>query len=71
MERTQTAKKERGLQVIRAVVTEQSSLVGQTPAQVDFKRQYKTKIVTIQKKGHNTTEHINNLVIDAGDMLVL
>jgi len=71
MERAHYAKKEKGLQVIRAVVTEHSKLVGRTPAQVNFNQQYKSKIVAIQKKGHNTTENMNNVVIDAGDMLVL
>ena len=65
---TQAVKK-RGLRVIRAVVTKNSSLIGRTPAQVQFRSVYKASIVAIQKGGRNVA--LSNVVFGHGDVLVL
>mmetsp|Transcript_15336 Transcript_15336/g.25557 ORF Transcript_15336/g.25557 Transcript_15336/m.25557 type:complete len:871 (-) Transcript_15336:117-2729(-) len=63
------AVKKRGLRVIRATVTPQSDLVGQTAAQLNFRQTYKAAIVAVQKAGKNSDP--SSVHFDAGDVLVL
>ena len=65
---TQAAKK-RGLQVIRAVVTKGSNLIGKTPVEADFRMEYKAAIVAVQKGGKNVT--LSGVRFGPGDVLVL
>ena len=44
--------KQRGLRVIRAVVTKTSSLIGKRVSEVDFRKTFKAAIIAIQKNGN-------------------
>lgn len=61
--------KARGLRVLRAVVTKTSSLIGHTPAEVDFRGVYRGAIVAVQKGGKNVP--FSSVVFGSGDVLVL
>ena len=61
--------KQRGLSVIRAIVTKSSTLVGKTVGQVDFRKTYKAAIVAVQKGGRNV--NLSSLIFGTGDVLVL
>ena len=61
--------KQRGLQVLRAVVTPRSQLIGLTAAEANFRQVYKAAIVAIQKGGRGNAPR--NARFDAGDVLVL
>jgi K+/H+ antiporter YhaU regulatory subunit KhtT len=61
--------KERGLRVMRAVITKTSSLIGKAASDVDFRRSYKAAVVAIQKGGKNVA--ISSFVFGPGDVLVL
>lgn len=61
--------KQRGLSVIRAIVTKSSALVGKTVGQVDFRKTYKAAIVAVQKGGRNV--NLSSLIFGTGDVLVL
>ena len=50
-------------------MTKTSSLIGQTPSEVDFRRVYRAAIVAVQKGGKNVP--ISTLVFGSGDVLVL
>lgn len=62
------AMKKRGLRVIRAIVTDKSSLVGLTAAQANFRHKYKAAIIARQKGGKNVTIGSS---FDVGDVLIL
>jgi hypothetical protein len=64
-----TATKQRGLRVIRAVITKTSSLIGKKVAEVDFRNIYKVAIVAVQKGGRNVT--VSSAVFGSGDIIVL
>jgi uncharacterized protein with PhoU and TrkA domain len=58
-----------GVQVVRAIVTKTSALIGKTPLEVDFARTYKAALVAYQKgNGKNATPDIP---LEAGDLLIL
>ncbi len=63
------AVKERGLRVLRASITEISSLIGKSPNEIDFRRIYGAGIVAIQKGGE--TVAIPGVEFGPGDILVL
>jgi di/tricarboxylate transporter len=63
------AVKERGLQVIRAIVPKVSSLVGKSASEVDFRRSYRAGVVAIQQGGKNVP--VASVVFGPGDILVL
>eukprot|EP00980_Cylindrotheca_fusiformis_P030570 scaffold25049_cov127-Cylindrotheca_fusiformis.AAC.2 len=63
------AAKQRGMRVIRAVVTKTSSLIGKTAAEVDFRKMYKAAIIAVQKGGRNVS--VANVVFGFGDIVVL
>ncbi len=63
--------KTRGLKVLRARVTGNSRLVGQTAVDVQFRKNYKAAIVAVQQGGRNTTQSLSTLTFGAGDVLVL
>jgi len=65
------AMKHRGQRVVRAVVTKQSSLVGFTAAEVDFREKYKAAIIAVQRSGHNLTGKLSQMTSTAGDILIL
>jgi di/tricarboxylate transporter len=58
-----------GVQVVRAIVTKSSALIGKKPLEVDFTRTYKAAVVAYQKgNGKNSTLDVP---LEAGDLLVL
>ena len=63
------AVKKRGLRVIRAAVTKNSSLIGRTAAEINFRETYKAAIVAVQKGGRNAS--LSSLQFGAGDILVM
>jgi hypothetical protein len=63
--------KKGGLKVIRARVTRNSRLVGQTAVDVQFRENYKAAIVAVQQNGKNATQPLSTLTFGAGDVLVL
>ena len=67
------AVKRRGLKVIRAAVTKQSSLIGKSASEANFRSKYKAAIVAVQKSGKNvpTGSQLGNVSFEAGDHLVL
>eukprot|EP00549_Striatella_unipunctata_P022054 CAMPEP_0118726066 /NCGR_PEP_ID=MMETSP0800-20121206/33489_1 /TAXON_ID=210618 ORGANISM="Striatella unipunctata, Strain CCMP2910" /NCGR_SAMPLE_ID=MMETSP0800 /ASSEMBLY_ACC=CAM_ASM_000638 /LENGTH=1154 /DNA_ID=CAMNT_0006634835 /DNA_START=160 /DNA_END=3625 /DNA_ORIENTATION=+ len=65
------AVKQRGLRVIRAMVTNSSRLVGKTATEVEFRKNYKAAIVAVQKGGKNRTEALSHIRFEAGEVMVL
>lgn len=65
------ALKKGGLKVIRARVTRNSRLIGQTAVDVKFRENYKAAIVAVQQDGKNATQPLSTLTFGAGDVLVL
>lgn len=63
------AVKQRGLRVIRAVVTKKSSLIGMAVRNVDFRKKFKAAIIAIQKNGRNMP--VSSVVFGSGDIIVL
>ena len=61
--------KQRGLRVIRAVVTKTSSLIGKRVSEVDFRKTFKAAIIAIQKGGRNVS--VSSVVFGSGDIIVL
>jgi hypothetical protein len=61
--------KQRGIRVMRAVVTKTSSLIGKTVAEVDFRKMYKAAIIAVQKGGKNVA--VSSVVFGSGDIIVL
>jgi di/tricarboxylate transporter len=58
-----------GVQVVRAIVTKSSALIGKKPLEVDFTRSYKAAVVAYQKgNGKNATLDVP---LEPGDLLVL
>ena len=67
------AVKRRGLKVIRAAVTNHSTLIGKSASQANFRSKYKAAIVAVQKSGKNvpTGSQLGNVNFEPGDQLVL
>ena len=63
--------KKRGLKVLRAKVTRNSRLVGNTAADVQFRETYKAAIVAVQQGGKNVAQPLSSLTFGVGDTLVL
>ena len=63
--------KQRGLSVIRTVVTDQSRLVDKTCDDIDFRKTYKAAIVGVQKKDKSEVNLLTEVVFAPGDVLVL
>ena len=65
--------KQRGLQIVRAVVRSGGRLVGKTALDVAFYDTYKAAIVAVQKAadGKTLTESLSTVTFDVGDTLVL
>ena len=64
--------KKRGLQVLRAKITEHSRLIGKQVKDVNFRLTYKAAIVSVIKGGSNiTTEAISDVEFAVGDVLIL
>lgn len=63
------AVKKRGLHVIRAVVTNNSSLIGRTAIEINFRETYKAAIVAVQKGGRNAA--LSSVRFGAGDVFVM
>ena len=61
--------KQRGLRVIRAAVTKNSSLIGKRVAEIDFRQRFKAAIIAVQKGGRNVS--VSNVVFGSGDIIVL
>jgi Trk K+ transport system NAD-binding subunit len=65
------AVKERGISVIRAVVTKYSRLIGKTAPELDFRGTYKAAIVAVKRGGKNMSQGLSTIRFEAGDLLVL
>lgn len=63
--------KQRGLRVVRAVVTPESRLVNQTATQVAFADTYKAAIIAMQRGNKNFNENLSTVVFKGGDLLIL
>ena len=63
------AAKQRGIRVIRAVVTATSSLVGKAATKIDFRTAYKAGVIAVQKGGKNVG--LSTVKFGPGDVLVL
>jgi di/tricarboxylate transporter len=61
-------KKTTGTQVVQAIVTSSSSLIGRKPIDVEFRKTYMASIVAYQKNGKNC---LLDVEMGAGDLLVL
>ena len=60
------AAKQRGLSVIRAMVTDNSSLLGKTLDDVNFRSTYKAAIVAVQKKDKTQVETLADIQFESG-----
>ena len=65
------AMKLRGLSVIRAIVTEQSSLAGKSLKDIDFRCLYKGAIIAVQRAGKSDMSDLSRIVFASGDILVI
>lgn len=65
------AAKQRGLSVIRAVVTDNSSLLEKTLDDINFRATYKAAIIAVQKKDKTQVETLADIRFGSGDVLVL
>eukprot|EP00815_Leptocylindrus_aporus_P010771 CAMPEP_0116064282 /NCGR_PEP_ID=MMETSP0322-20121206/8999_1 /TAXON_ID=163516 /ORGANISM="Leptocylindrus danicus var. apora, Strain B651" /LENGTH=1125 /DNA_ID=CAMNT_0003550225 /DNA_START=115 /DNA_END=3489 /DNA_ORIENTATION=- len=64
--------KERGLRVLRAVVTKGSRLIGKSAIEVNFRETYKAAIVAYHRqKSSEPKQSLSSVKFDAGDVLVL
>jgi uncharacterized protein with PhoU and TrkA domain len=63
--------KKRGIQVVRARVTDSSSLLNKSAKDVDFRRAYGAAIVAIQNKDGCATSNLSSVSFEAGDILIL
>jgi len=61
-------RKTTGTRVVRAVVTQSSSLIGKKPTDVEFRRAYMASVVAYQKNGKN---YLLDVAMGPGDLLVL
>lgn len=62
---------QKGLSIVRAMVTDQSRLVGRNIVGKEFRDMYKAEIVALQRNGNNITEQISATTFKAGDVLFL
>jgi hypothetical protein len=60
-----------GASIVRARVTQESSLVGKTASGVSFNVKYNADILAIQRKGKNVTAHLSKTPFEVGDILIL
>ncbi|KAL7547056.1 hypothetical protein ACHAWF_010378 [Thalassiosira exigua] len=66
------AAKQGGLPVLRALVTDQSQLVGKTLEDVDFRESYGAGVVAVRKKDKSLElEDLTEVCFSAGDILVV
>jgi K+/H+ antiporter YhaU regulatory subunit KhtT len=65
------ALKSRGIRVIRAIVPKQSSLVGVTASDINFRDKYKCAIIAIQRDGSSPAGRLAQTKFVIGDVLVL
>jgi len=63
--------KRRGIRIIRAVVPKQSSIVGISASEINFREKYKCAIIAIQRDGASPTEKLSQTRFAVGDILVL
>jgi di/tricarboxylate transporter len=57
--------------VSELVVHDESSLVGETLAQADFRQRYNSVVLAVHRGGFNITERIGNLPLETGDTLLV
>jgi di/tricarboxylate transporter len=57
--------------LVEAVVTPQSSLIGQTVRGVNFRQRFRLIAVALHRKGRNVRERIETLPIEPGDVLLM
>lgn len=57
--------------VSELVVPEESSLVGETLAHVDFRQRYNSVVLAVHRDGANVTDKIVNLPLETGDTLLV
>ncbi|WPP53196.1 SLC13 family permease [Catalinimonas niigatensis] len=57
--------------VIEAVVGTNSSLVGRTPKEMEFRKRYDAAIVAIHRNGERLSGKIGNIQLSQGDLLLL
>ena len=57
--------------VSELVVHDESSLVGETLAQADFRQRYNSVVLAVHRSGLNITERIVNLPLETGDTLLV
>lgn len=57
--------------VMEAVITEDSLLVGRTPAQLRLYRRYQVNLLAVSRSGERITRQMRSVNLKAGDVLVL
>lgn len=63
--------KQKGVRVIRAVITKQSTLVNTNASETNFRQKYKAAIIAVQRDGKSTAEKLSKTRFQVGDILVL
>jgi len=57
--------------VSELVVRDESSLIGHTLANLDFRQRYNCVVLAVHRNGVNITEHIAKMTLDEGDTLLV
>jgi len=65
------AAKQRGLPVIRCLVTDESRLCGKNLEDVNFRETYKAAIITVQKRDKSTVDDLTEVQFSPKDILVV
>jgi di/tricarboxylate transporter len=59
------------LRIVEALLMPQSSLVGRTLQELDFRRRFGVSVIAIYRRGHTLATRIAGLALRAGDVLLL
>jgi di/tricarboxylate transporter len=59
------------LRIVEALLMPQSSLVGRTLKELDFRRRFGVSVIAIYRRGHTLATRIAGLALRAGDVLLL
>lgn len=59
------------IDIIEAVISTKSSLIGEKPKYIDFRRKYDAAIIAIHRNGEKLTGKIGENILQEGDLLML
>jgi di/tricarboxylate transporter len=57
--------------LVEAIITPQSSLIGQTARDGNFRQRYRMVVIALHRRGRNVRERIETLPIEPGDVLLM